>query len=69
MALCFRRSPEALVAILAVLKAGGVYVPLDPQYPRQRLAFVIEDTKPRVLLTQRALLDDSPPWERPRWCA
>ncbi|WP_164018688.1 non-ribosomal peptide synthetase [Pyxidicoccus trucidator] len=61
VALCFRRSPEALVAILAVLKAGGVYVPLDPQYPRQRLAFVLEDTKPRVLLTQRALLDVLPP--------
>ncbi|WP_224248819.1 non-ribosomal peptide synthetase [Hyalangium gracile] len=61
VAICFRRSPEALVAILAVLKAGGVYVPLDPQYPRQRLAFVIQDTQPLVLLTQRELLDELPP--------
>ncbi|CAM3296224.1 amino acid adenylation domain-containing protein [Corallococcus sp. ZKHCc1 1396] len=56
VALCFRRSPEAIVAMLAVLKAGGVYVPLDPQYPGQRLAFVIEDTQPRVLLTHQDLL-------------
>jgi len=50
--LCLERSPEMVVALLAVLKAGGAYVPLDPAYPPDRLAFVLEDSGARVLLTQ-----------------
>ncbi|HSK80240.1 MAG TPA: non-ribosomal peptide synthase/polyketide synthase [Thermoanaerobaculia bacterium] len=46
------RSPEALVAILAVLKAGGCYLPLDPAYPEDRLAFILADSGASVLLTQ-----------------
>ena len=53
--LCAERSVELAVAVLAVLKAGGAYVPLDPSYPRERLAFIVEDTKPAVLLTQTRL--------------
>ena len=45
------RSVEMLVAELAVLKAGGTYVPLDPSYPLERLAFMVADTKTAVLLT------------------
>ncbi len=49
------RSPEMVVALLAVLKAGGAYVPLDPSYPRQRLAFILEDARAPVLITQARL--------------
>jgi amino acid adenylation domain-containing protein/non-ribosomal peptide synthase protein (TIGR01720 family) len=45
------RSTEMVVALLAVLKAGGAYLPLDPAYPRERLSFVLEDACVRVLLT------------------
>ena len=46
------RSLEMVVGLLGILKAGGAYVPLDPQYPKQRLAFMLEDTQARILLTQ-----------------
>ncbi len=45
------RSPEMMVAILGVLKAGGTYVPLDPDNPRERLAFMLEDTHALAVLT------------------
>ncbi len=48
---CLNRSLEAVVAILAVLKAGGGYVPLEPAYPRERLAFLLADAGAPVLLT------------------
>lgn len=60
VAICFERSPEMIVALLAVLKAGGAYVPLDPKYPRERIAFVLEETDAPVLLTQRSLVDALP---------
>nr|WP_166474255.1 amino acid adenylation domain-containing protein [Bradyrhizobium symbiodeficiens]QIO98912.1 amino acid adenylation domain-containing protein [Bradyrhizobium symbiodeficiens] len=53
---CFERSPELIVALLAVWKAGGAYVPLDPAYPKERLSFMIEDANPLVLLTQEGCL-------------
>jgi amino acid adenylation domain-containing protein len=58
---CLDRSPEMVVAILAVLKAGGAYVPLDPTYPRDRLAFILDDTRARVVLTRGRLRDALPP--------
>ncbi|NPC83010.1 non-ribosomal peptide synthase/polyketide synthase, partial [Pyxidicoccus fallax] len=63
VALCMERSLELPVALLAILKAGGAYVPLDPAYPRERLAFMLQDTAAPVLLTQqhlRGLLPDGP---------
>src|SRR6185295_7961620 len=54
------RSPELLVALLAVLKAGGVYVPLDPSYPAERLAYILEDAGAAVLLTTPAVLAAAP---------
>ena len=53
VALFFDRSLELVVAMLGVLKAGGAYVPLDPTHPGARLAYILEDAKPRVLLTRR----------------
>ncbi|HEX8128485.1 MAG TPA: amino acid adenylation domain-containing protein [Pyrinomonadaceae bacterium] len=58
--LCVERSVEMVVGLLAILKAGGVYVPLDPQYPRERIAFMLEDTRAPVLLTQERLLESLP---------
>ncbi len=55
--LCVERSLEMLVGLLGILKAGGTYLPLDPAYPKERLAYVLEDAKAFVLLTQSRLLD------------
>ncbi|MGA2224692.1 MAG: amino acid adenylation domain-containing protein, partial [Syntrophobacteraceae bacterium] len=51
--ICMERSLEMVVGLLGILKAGGAYVPLDSAYPRERLAFMVEDTRIAVLLTQR----------------
>ncbi|HEY2913495.1 MAG TPA: amino acid adenylation domain-containing protein, partial [Candidatus Angelobacter sp.] len=50
--LCVERSLEMVVGLLAVLKAGGCYVPMDPSYPVERLSYMLEDSAPLVLLTQ-----------------
>ncbi|MGB8509396.1 MAG: amino acid adenylation domain-containing protein, partial [Pyrinomonadaceae bacterium] len=52
VALCLERSLEMVVGLLAVLKAGGAFVPLDPSYPRDRLSLMLNDTQAPVLLTQ-----------------
>ena len=54
------RSLELVVALLGVLKAGAAYVPLDPEYPRERLTFMVEDADAAVLLTQQSLLSQLP---------
>ncbi len=51
------RSLDMVVGILGILKAGGAYVPIDPQYPAERIAFLIQDASPILLLTQQALVD------------
>ncbi|MCA1634464.1 MAG: amino acid adenylation domain-containing protein, partial [Acidobacteria bacterium] len=58
---CVERSIEMVVALLGVLKAGAAYVPLDPEYPSERLAFMLEDSQVSVLLTQSSLLGGLPP--------
>ncbi|MER5887984.1 amino acid adenylation domain-containing protein [Streptomyces sp. NPDC001941] len=55
VALLLRRSPDLVVACLAVWKAGAAYVPLDPAFPDPRLAFVVEDTEARLVVTESAL--------------
>jgi acyl transferase domain-containing protein/non-ribosomal peptide synthetase component F/acetylornithine/succinyldiaminopimelate/putrescine aminotransferase len=52
---CARRSPEMVVALLGVVKAGGVYVPLDPAYPEDRLCLMIEDSKIAALVVQAGI--------------
>ena len=54
------RSAQAIVALLAVVKAGGAYLPLDPAYPGERLATILNDARPAVLLTEEHLLDRLP---------
>ncbi|RKH35462.1 amino acid adenylation domain-containing protein [Corallococcus praedator] len=61
VALCADRSVEMVAAVLAVLKAGGAYVPLDPAYPRERLTWMVEESRPSVLLARRHLADRLPP--------
>jgi amino acid adenylation domain-containing protein len=55
------RSFDLVVAILAILKAGGVYVPFDPDYPSDRIAYMIDDSKVAVLLTQTQFQEQIPP--------
>ncbi|MES1202073.1 MAG: AMP-binding protein, partial [Pseudomonadota bacterium] len=54
VAICMHRSPDLIVGILAILKAGGAYVPLDPSYPRERLAYLVKDCAPAVILSHKA---------------
>ncbi len=56
VAICLKRSADLLVSLLGVLKAGGVCVPLDPDYPSERLAHILGDCKPPVVVTEAALL-------------
>ncbi len=56
VALCVERSLDMIVGILGILEAGGAWVPLDPAYPADRLAFMLEDARASVVLTQERLL-------------
>jgi amino acid adenylation domain-containing protein len=54
---CLERSVEMVIGLLGILKAGGAYVPLDPSYPKERLNFILNDTRTQVLLTEKRLLE------------
>ncbi|PYY14350.1 MAG: non-ribosomal peptide synthetase, partial [Acidobacteria bacterium] len=54
--ICMERSIEMVVALLGALKAGAAYLPLDPEYPKERLRIILDDSHPIVLLTQQRLL-------------
>ena len=60
VAIGVERSLEMVVGLLGILKAGGAYVPLDPGYPAERLAYMLQDTAPKVLLIQERLKDKLP---------
>ncbi|MFI8233882.1 amino acid adenylation domain-containing protein [Streptomyces sp. NPDC085900] len=62
--ICVDRGPDWVRAALGVLRSGGAFVPLDPQHPTERLAFMAEDSGMRVLLTHRAL-DGAVPFDGP----
>jgi len=57
--ICVDRSLEMAVGILGILKSGGAYLPLDPEYPEARLAFMLNDARPSVVLTKSALFKES----------
>ncbi|HWW73634.1 MAG TPA: amino acid adenylation domain-containing protein, partial [Duganella sp.] len=82
VALYMERGMDMMVALMATLKAGGAYVPLDPVYPEERLAYMLEDSAPVVVVTQARLQDrlrppqgcgaivlDGTTWERSAWAA
>lgn len=58
--ICLERSPDLIIALLAILKAGGGYLPLDISYPADRLQYMMEDAQIQVLLTQRHLAQKLP---------
>ncbi|NEQ41319.1 MAG: amino acid adenylation domain-containing protein, partial [Okeania sp. SIO3I5] len=57
---CLERSVEMIVGILGILKAGGAYVPIDPNYPTERLSYMLNDSGIKVLLTTEKLLSSIP---------
>ncbi len=67
VAVCLGRTADLIVALLAVLKAGAAYVPLDPRYPAARLALLLEDSRAAVLVTERRWLPVLPD-ETPGLC-
>jgi arthrofactin-type cyclic lipopeptide synthetase B len=74
IAVCLRRGPDMLVALLAILKAGAGYVPVDPAYPAERIAYLLQDSTPMAVLAQAATADllgavplidlDHPTWQQ-----
>ncbi len=66
--ICLERSLEMIIGVLGILKAGGAYVPLDPSYPRERLEFMLNDTRTPVLLTQQQLQESLPKHGAERLC-
>ncbi|NCS48327.1 MAG: AMP-binding protein, partial [Microcystis aeruginosa BK11-02] len=53
--ICLERSLEMIVGLLAILKVGGAYVPIDPDYPQERISFMLQDTQVKILLTCESL--------------
>jgi amino acid adenylation domain-containing protein len=60
IAIYAERSLDMIVAMLAILKAGSAYLPIDSSYPRERIAFMLADAKVKFVLTQTALVNDLP---------
>ncbi|AOX00349.1 hypothetical protein BJP34_13585 [Moorena producens PAL-8-15-08-1] len=58
--ICVERSLEMVVGLLGILKAGGAYVPIDPDYPRERIAYILEDSQVSILVTQKHLIEQIP---------
>lgn len=56
--ICLDRSSAMVISLLAVLKAGGAYVPLDPRYPPERLAFMLEDARPPLVISRKAIAEN-----------
>ncbi|HET7460819.1 MAG TPA: amino acid adenylation domain-containing protein [Longimicrobium sp.] len=61
VAVCMERTPELVAALFGVLKAGGAYLPIDPAYPAERIAFMVEESGAAVVLTHASLAERLPP--------
>ncbi len=55
--ICVNRSLEMIVGLLAILKAGGAYLPIDPSSPKERISYILEDSRTKLVLTETSLLD------------
>ncbi len=62
---CAERSIQMVIALLGTIKAGGAYMPLDPEYPADRLGLMLQDARPKAVLTQNSLRNVLPPHEIP----
>jgi amino acid adenylation domain-containing protein len=58
--ICMERSVQMVVAMIGILKAGGAYVPVDPKYPKDRVAFMLEDSRATVIITQDQFIEQLP---------
>ncbi|BET97550.1 non-ribosomal peptide synthetase [Xenorhabdus taiwanensis] len=67
IAICVERSLDLIIGLYAILKAGAGYVPLDPEYPTERLAYQLSDSQPALLLTQQHLQNFLPSADLPVW--
>ncbi len=72
MAICVERGPEMIIGLLGILKAGAGYVPIDPAYPLERIAYTLHDSQPLAVLVQantpslgRRTGADRPQWPAP----
>ncbi|MBF2002810.1 MAG: AMP-binding protein, partial [Synechococcales cyanobacterium M58_A2018_015] len=65
VAVCLERTPQMVIALLAILKAGAAYVPLDPAYPQERHRFIFEDAAVNFLITESNLKRGLPDYELP----
>ncbi|CAK8714625.1 Amino acid adenylation domain-containing protein [Candidatus Electrothrix gigas] len=68
IAICLERSLEMVIGLLAILKAGCAYVPIDPEYPRERIRYMLEDSAAPVLLTRSHQVDSLPLEELDHTC-
>lgn len=68
VAIMLPRENEMVVGLLAILKSGAAYVPLDPRYPQERLEFMLGDTAASILITQQDLADRLPAGQADRFC-
>jgi amino acid adenylation domain-containing protein len=60
VAICMERSVQMVVAMIGILKAGGAYVPVDPKYPKDRVAFMLDDSRASVIITQEQFIAQLP---------
>ena len=58
--ICLERSLDMIVGLLAILKVGGAYVPIDPDYPQERISFMLQDTQVKIILTCESLQNSLP---------
>ncbi|ACK67010.1 amino acid adenylation domain protein [Rippkaea orientalis PCC 8801] len=58
--ICVKRSPDMIIGVLGILKAGGAYIPIDPTYPKERIAYLLEDAQIDLLLSQAGLSTELP---------